>query len=341
MSEELKMTLGPRLMDEAPTHLLFFLSEPGMGLGFHVVEDFTSMKNGLIRSEKMIFDTLNMERKDMTMVPFSFKDMRIERMFDLNDLISDMFSLGSETPVLEPKTPGQEAANLSWIEYFEKGARGPLVDLDETEWSLLIQLVSYPDGTDQFHCEKSGLSRYRLKRIRDHLFASSLIKPLFIPNPVLIGLEVLIFSHMRFKPSVDPFEVLRNNDGNQPSNLILMTMDSQDAIGIGLYPNLAEGSRAQQALINAMSRMNILEGNPHVQIFSLGSMRSGSVWPLTFSKPLIQKGCWNIPDELMNWLKGINSQVPGSRPRNQRSLLTSPRPPFLLLYPPNASGSPS
>ena len=121
-------------------------------------------------------------------------------------------------------------------------------------------------------------------------------------------------SGMRFKPSVDPLEVLKSSEGQQPPNLILTIIDSQDAIGIGLYPNLAEGSRAQQGLLSTMGRMNILEGNPHIQIFSLGSHGSG--WPLTFAKPLIQKGNWKIPDELLDWLKKVSYEVQVSQHRN-------------------------
>ncbi|MGA1792977.1 MAG: hypothetical protein ACMUHM_03410 [Thermoplasmatota archaeon] len=319
LAEEIKKELGPNVMSKAPTHLVFFLSEPGMGVGFHVVEDFTSMKRGLIWSEKRIFNALNMDRNEMTLVPFSFKDLKVEKMFDLYNLVSNLFALDREIPCLEPSTPGQCASGLSWAEYFEVGAKEPRVELTDVEWSLLLQLVTYPDGTDQFHVEKSGLSRYRFKRIRDRLFDLKAIKPLLIPNPFLIGLEVLIFSHMRFKPSVDAVELWNERRWEMPPNLILTLLDRQDAIGIGLYPNLAEGSKAHNTLMNIMGRMNILEGNPHVQVFSLGNLVSDLGWPLTFGSPLMQMGKWELPADLIRWLEGISSSVQGSEHRNQRS----------------------
>jgi hypothetical protein len=319
IDEKFKAELGAQIMGKAPGHIVFFISEPGLGLGFHAVEDFTSMKNGLIRSEKVIFDALGMERSDMTIVPFSFRDMKVGKIFDLNDLIAERFALDIDVPKLEPKTPGQVAANLSWDEYFDIGSCGPEVELNDTEWSLLVQLVSHPDGSDQFHVDESGLSRYRFKRIRDFLLDAKFIKPLIIPNIQKVGLEVLIFSHLRFKPSIDPFELWESGNWKLPSNLILMIMDRQDAIGIGLYPNLSEGSKAHHGLLNAMVRMNILEGNPHVQVFSLGNLELMNKWPISFADPLIQKGNWAIPGELLDWLKDISSAVPGSQPRNQRS----------------------
>jgi len=316
LDEEVKMDLGPNLMARAPTHLVFFLSEPGMGLGFHAVEDFTSMKSGLIRAEKRIFDALHMDRNEMTLVPFSFNDMKVEKMFDLYNLVSTSFALDREIPILKAATPGQKAAGLSWSEYFEFGAKGLKVQLNDAEWSLLVQLVTYPDGSDQFHVEKSGLSRYKFKRIRDRLFDLGVMKPLVLPNPLLIGLEVLIFSHLKFKPSVDAVELWSTDHWEMPPNLILTILDKQDAMGIGLYPNLAEGSKAHHTLLSTMGRMNILEGNPHVQVFSLGNIVSDLSWPLTFENPLIQRGKWDLPPDLIGWLESITASDRGSEHRN-------------------------
>ncbi|MGA1820008.1 MAG: hypothetical protein ACMUHU_03260 [Thermoplasmatota archaeon] len=315
LAEEIKKELGPSVMSKAPTHLVFFLSEPGMGVGFHAVEDFTSMKTGLLWSEKRIFNALKMDRNEMTLVPFSFKDMKVEKMFDLYNLVSGLFALEREIPCLGTTTPGQCASGLSWSEYFEIGAKEPTVELNDVEWSLLVQLVTFPDGTDQFHVEKSGLSRYRFKRVRDRLFDLKVIKPLLIPNPFLIGLEVLIFSHLRFRSSVDSVELWNQSHWEMPSNLILTILDRQDAIGIGLYPNLAEGSKAHNALVSTMGRMNILEGNPHVQVFSLGNLASEPGWPLTFGNPLVQRDNWELPPELIGWLESISSSVQGSEHR--------------------------
>ncbi|MGA1865880.1 MAG: hypothetical protein ACMUFK_00265 [Thermoplasmatota archaeon] len=308
LPEDVQNKLGCNVLEKAPTHLVFFISEPGMGLGFHAVEDFTSMKNGLVWAEKRVFNTLNMERSEMELVPFSFRDLKVERMFDLSDLMVSSLALDRLIPTLEGDTAPQQAAARSWGDFFELGGCRPAVDLDDTEWSVLVQLVTYPEGSDQFHVEQSGLSRYRFQRIRDSLFGSGVIKPLVILNPLLIGLEVLTFFHIRFRPSVDPLELWGSKDWEIPPNLILAILDRQDAVGIGLYPNLAEGSKANHGLLSNMGRLNILEGSPHIQVFSLKDIISRSGWQLTFARPLLQKGEWKIPPQLLDWLGSISPQ---------------------------------
>ncbi|MBN1389710.1 MAG: hypothetical protein JXA22_03600 [Candidatus Thermoplasmatota archaeon] len=306
LPEDIQNRLGCNVMEKAPTHLVFFISEPGMGLGFHAVEDFTSMKNGLVWAGKRVFNTLKMERSEMEMVPFSFRDLKVERMFDLSDIMISSSALDRKIPIIEAQTAPQRAAAMSWGQYFELGNGGNAVELDETEWSVLVQLVTNPDGSDQFHVNESGLSRYRFQRIRDSLFGSGVIKPLVILNPLSIGLDVLTFFHLRFKPSVDPLDLWGSKEWEIPPNLILTIMDRQDAVGIGLYPNLAEGSKANHGLLSNMGRLNILDGSPHIQVFSLRDIISRSGWQLTFARPLLQKGDWNIPPKLLDWLGTIS-----------------------------------
>jgi hypothetical protein len=317
ISEEMKETLATSIIDQVPSHLVIFLAEPGQGMGFHVIEDFTSMKNGLVRAERKIFDTLGMERSGMSIIPFSLKDIKVHKMFDLNNLMSSTWKLNIDVPNLAPTTIGQEVASISWDEFFKEGSQGATLELNEDEWNLLIQLVSNPDDSDQTHLDKAGMSRYKYRRIRKLLFEKRALKPLIIPDPVKIGFEVLIFTHMKFKPSIDAFEMFESGNWVMPENLVMAIFDRQDAVGIGLYPNLSEGSKAHNDLLNMAGKMNMLDGIPHVQIFSLAG--SSQNWPLTFSKPLIQKGDWEIPDEMLNWLKELSSSVQGSQLDKKRS----------------------
>jgi len=301
--EQMGAAFGNDLLSRLPSHLLFFLSEPGQSLGFHAIEDFTSMKSGLMQAERRLFDTLGMERNEMSIVPFSFRELRIGRMFDLYRLVCDNFQCGSDVESIEPGSPGQDVSSMSWSDFFEEGLKREPIDINPQEWSILVNLVKHPMVSDRSLSEKAGISRYRLRRIRDDLFSSRAVKPLYIPDPAYIGLDVLIFTHMKFKASVDIMEYFDRVELGLPSNIILTIMDRQDAIGVGLYPSLKEGSRAQMDMFSAMQKLNLFESTPHIQVFSLESSTRG--WPLTMAGPLEQKGDWTLDEKVFEWLKGI------------------------------------
>ncbi len=303
MSGPIDMNFGHDLLEKVPSHLIFFLSEPGQGLGFHALEDFTSMKSGFLQAERRLFDTLKMERNEMSIVPFSFRELKIGRMFDLYRLVCESFRCSVDVERIDPKNPGQEVSALSWREFFERGSINEPLELGPEEWRILVNIVKHPLVPDQVLAEKGGMSRYRMRRIRDEIFGASAVKPVYIPNPTSIGLDVLIFTHLRFKPSVDMMEHFENLEDGLPANIILTIMDKQDAIGIGLFPTLKEGSKAQTDMFSAMQKMNLFESTPHVQVFSLDSSASG--WPLTLAGPLEQKGNWSVDEKVFLWLKDL------------------------------------
>ncbi|MDG6225839.1 MAG: hypothetical protein QCI82_10050 [Candidatus Thermoplasmatota archaeon] len=301
-SDGSKRYLESNILERAPTHIVFFLSEPGQGLGFHIIEDFSSMKGGLQKGERMLFELLGAHIGEMSMVPFSLKDVKVESMFDLLRLVEASFDGGIEVPFLEPRDNAQEASSLTWMEFFEKGSHGEDTDITENEMHVLLRMVSDPEGRTM-----ADLSRYRLNRIRDRLLERRLVKPLVIPDPIRIGFRVLSFCHMRLRPGAD-LDDIKGGSKDIPPNMVLTLHDSQDAIGIGLYPDLDGSSRAVNRLMDVIGGQNVLDGPVHFQVFSLAS--SADRWPLTFANPLVQKGKWTIPEELFDIVKGITSRGP-------------------------------
>ncbi|MFW3146269.1 MAG: hypothetical protein ACMUIE_05610 [Thermoplasmatota archaeon] len=311
-----RMEMLQKLEGEIPTHFFFRLMEATQGLGLHALEDFTLFKKGLVLKRK-IASFMGDNLSSIEHVAFSFRDIRMEKFFDLGDLLSDIYGNGMEVPKLEPTSPAQKAASISWFDFFNYDRKGNGSDIDDREMDIMKVLVSRPMLSDPELCELLSMSRYKLRKARDSFYERGLLKPLLIPDPRVLGLDVIIFTHAMFKPECQPMELLHQYSEHFPPNLILVVSDFQEAVALGVYRTLSEGVNAQKRMIEELSAQNVLEKEPVSHIFSLPNCRGD--WPLTLQGPLMNKGDWALSPQVMEWLVKISPRGPGSRRRSPRS----------------------
>lgn len=265
-----------------PDFSIFGILEENNGILFNIIPDFTSLKR-IQRIKELIKDRETRTSITLDNTYFSFKDLRIERFFDVEEIISNEIP-DWEIPRIDPVTPAQIAASRPWSEFFRTGVSCDQTDLDDATMKVLIEIVKNPGGREGELIGNLGTTRYRFRRMKDGLLEDGYIKPFWTSRIEGMGYDVMMFTRMKLKPGLDMDDLFNRFQNRMPMNLTVMAYDHSDGIGIGLYRNLMEGSRAQSEMRNAMIERDLIIGEPEVKVFSLPNcIYSG---PLSFHNPL-------------------------------------------------------
>lgn len=278
---------------------IFSILEGNNGVSFHILSDFTNLKR-MMRLKGNLMDSMDIPVRSIHHSLFSLKDLKIERFFDVQGLLEERVG-ACDIPKLDAETPGQFAAFRDWSDFFDM-ADGPEEDiLDEGSFRVLKEIVRRPEFKETDLIKEMGISRYRFRKTKDRLLEIGYIKPFYGTNVVGMGYEVLIFTHMRFKPGLDPRELFRLYEDQMPNNLMIIAFDHTEVVGLGIFKNLSEGSRAQMNMRNAIMDHGFLEGEPEIKIFSLPNCVDGP--PLSFHSPLYNGGIVSDPMKINGVVK--------------------------------------
>ena len=274
-----------------PARFIFKMMEMHQGLGIHAVENFTSLKRGLMFKRDLI-NTLGIEIGSMTHVKFSFADTTLKRFFDMFPILNNVYGEEFDLPEIDPESPAQETAATPWQDFFSKSGISEEEEPGSLNREVMIKAVTDPQGSDQKISREIGVSRYKIRRAKDDLFSGRMLKTSYIPNIKGFGYEVILFTHIKFRrggPIDDFFSSMKNHDIPE---MIHLVYDGLEGCGMGLFNNLSEASAAYQNLQTRLEGMRAIERSPYLQLFSVAN--SLPDYPFNFSQPLIHKGSWNV-----------------------------------------------
>ncbi len=287
-----------------PTHSIFRLMGSNQGMSYHVIEDFTTLKQGW----KLKGDALGSYERDLDEMKnaiFSLKNVQIKRFFDVQSLIEMSMNEEVDVPFLRPQGPAQVAATIPWSVFFEWDPDLDLSPLDDMDLKVLIEIVKDPNSKGSGIIESLGLSRYKFNNIKEKLFKNGFIKPFFAADITAMGYDVLMFTHLRFSPGLDPMEVFSEYHDVLPQNLLTIIFDGIEGIVMGVYHDLSEGSEEHALMRNALMGMNILDREPEVRVFSLPNCNMEL--PLSLHIPLEDRVRWKDLPAVISELKRIIS----------------------------------
>lgn len=287
-----------------PTHSIFRLMGSNQGMSYHVIEDFTTLKQGW----KLKGDALGSYERDLDEMKnaiFSLKNVQIKRFFDVQSLIEMSMNEEVDVPFLRPQGPAQVAATIPWSVFFEWDPDLDLPPLDDMDLKVLIEIVKDPNSKGSGIIESLGLSRYKFNNIKEKLFKNGFIKPFFAADITAMGYDVLMFTHLRFSPGLDPMEVFSEYHDVLPQNLLTIIFDGIEGIVMGVYHDLSEGSEEHALMRNALMGMNILDREPEVRVFSLPNCNMEL--PLSLHIPLEDRVRWKDLPAVISELKRIIS----------------------------------
>lgn len=278
------------LHTEIPTRFLFTLMEHHQGLGVHALEDYTSLKRGL-QMKQTIINRLGIHVGQMSHSLFSFRDADFLRFFDLKPLMERMYGEGIVTPSLKPGNPAQRMCRMSWTDFFHLSP-DKIPPLDRISSDVLLEMVKDPEKSDKALSDLLGISRYKVRRIKDDLYTEGYARTIVIPNYYELGFKVIMFIHMKIR-NIEPVKRFLTpiGEGGIP-RIIFLVLDGLESAGMGLFPNLEEATKMYQKIQIIVGEQEALGENPTIQMISLPNCDIKS--PFFFSKPLEHKGSWDI-----------------------------------------------
>ncbi|MCK5773737.1 MAG: hypothetical protein KAH57_08105 [Thermoplasmata archaeon] len=285
--------LKERMREEKPGKLFFSFLEAHQGMGMLVAEDFTALRRAEL-NKRRIQAELNIPSGDIELRSLSLRDVVFKRFFDLYPLMIREYGDGITIADLGAVSEAQKAVETTWEDFLSQKAKAPSAQLSEVETTLLNEIVRSPSARDQVLCRNMGISRYRIRRIKDELFGRGLIKSLHIPSLGKLGYEVMMFTSLSFVPDMDIRSDMKKHWANSMPNVIFMAFDDVNGIGLGVFPDLSSASLTHGLFQKALTDLNLLEEDMRVQFFSIPNGVYDN-W-FRFQDPLITKGVWSLAD---------------------------------------------
>ncbi len=285
--------LKKRMREEKPGKLFFSFLEAHQGMGMLVAEDFTALRRAELNKRRVQAE-LNIPSGDIDLRSLSLRDVMFKRFFDLYPLMIKEYGDDIMIGDIEAVSEAQKAVETTWEDFLSQKVEAPPAQLSEVEASLLNEIVRSPSARDQELCRNVGISRYRIRRIKDELFGQGLIKSIHIPFLSRLGYEVMMFTSLSFVPDMDIRSNMKKHWANAMPNVIFMAFDDMNGIGLGVFPDLSSASITHGMFQKALGDLNLLEEDPMIQFFSIPNGVYDN-W-FRFQDPLITKGVWSLSD---------------------------------------------
>ena len=149
-----------------------------------ISRNYTEVKNDVDELQHFLSTNNIISTNTWQYVLFPYEVSSIINMFDYSYLLSHILCEDKkETLDIDLKYQKCERRNLTTKEKL-----------------ALMGLIQYPTLPDNAIANKVGISRQALSSMRQKFEDDGLIRTLNIPNPSLIGAEILVFSHILFNP---------------------------------------------------------------------------------------------------------------------------------------------
>ncbi len=235
-----------------------FLAVEGqnIGLAFGFFRDYTNFKkfeeDNTIKLAGLDF----LEGKLPIYVLFPFKHSHIRTFFDFWRLLDEVFSLNNTVNTFNDQ---------KW--FFPKNS----IDLTDKEKLVLLALTEYPNATLKQIGDSINLSRHSVGRIKSKLFEMGLIKKLYLPNFLKLGLNILALYYITFNPKNPP----KNEDFillNSKFSLFFANT-SLEAVLVASYRDFKEYLNDKMQKISFLKEKNLIIEEPMIHEISVEKMQ--------------------------------------------------------------------
>ena len=156
-------------------------------------------KNTQTRVEKM--GELGILRKNPENIIFPINNSLIHNFFDYSGLLRESFSIKSEELAAQTSEIDQQES-LKAPEYSPFFSNHELVNLSEKEKAVFVALIEFPNHSIKEIAELTDISlnRNTVSKMRQKFLNDGLMRKIIIPNLDLIGFQLLVYYHFRFRP---------------------------------------------------------------------------------------------------------------------------------------------
>lgn len=194
-------------------------------------------KNTQTRLKKM--GELGILIKNPENIIFPINYSVIHNFFDYSRLLSQSFSIKNEDLTIQDgelyKQDPLKTPKNSW--FF---SNHELVNLSQKEKAVFVALIKFPNHSIKEIAELTDISlnRNTISKMRQKFLNDGLMQKIIIPNLDLIGFQLLVYYHFRFRPDKPTTkEIIQNL--NSPTN-ILFFYNQFEAVILCAFRNYSE-----------------------------------------------------------------------------------------------------
>ena len=250
--------LFKKFADEHDTIFLCFTSDD-FGVLMMISRNYTEVKNDVDELQHFLSTNDIISSNPWQYVLFPFEVSSILNLFDYSYLLQHIFHGEiTDTPDINLKYQKCEKRNLT-----------------TKEKAALIGLVENPNLPDNGVAKKVGISRQALSSMKQKFEDEGLLKTLNIPDPSLIGAEILVFSHILFNPDC----LLEDRKSGvklvlEGSPVVFVISGSFESTLIHYVKNYDEYNMFKNKLISYYASKKFLRTVGNIELMSVGSLEN-------------------------------------------------------------------
>lgn len=235
------------------------IRESGQDLTLYMSRNYTSVKRHVEDLEEMYVHGRVILEEVQHLICFPGDLLHNAILFDYSTLLEREFKVTLEG----------EGTRVRW-----RNGWGDGVTLTDTEKIVYLNLVRYPEKTDKWISERTGVSRYTIARSKRKFEMNNLLRTVTIPDIKALGFEMLVFAHAKFNLRAGPeerSEMLREVLEIKPP--ILLLNGKTEAVSIDVYRDFESFRGTVNRLSMIYREHPIFVREPMRIMFSVPNMR--------------------------------------------------------------------
>jgi hypothetical protein len=254
ISMDQKLEKGKEWIDKA-SGSFFTLGDGNQALGMGFYRDFTSAMESMLLTKRLLCKEPLMTSGDINSIIMSFTIARIFRFFNYTPMLSKVFDIRDP----EDNEPDYEFASQQHI------------SLSKKEKLVLYGLVKYPTYNDKNLSSILNISRQTISSVRKRFSRDGILRKRYIPNIVKLGLEVVVFAHVRLRNDADiDHEALKK--GLKEENNILSLCHGTDVITLSAFSSFADTKDRITSFLKDTKQRTLFSNEPVIYLFSAADL---------------------------------------------------------------------
>jgi DNA-binding MarR family transcriptional regulator len=184
-----RLEVGRSLLADFP-EIFYLASDERAGFAFSLNRNYSAAKSNTERFFRVYSESEFLLTEGYEAIHFPFTQSRISNFFDCAQLLARDFGITER----EERRPARDERSD-----YARQASG--VELSRIEKKVYRGLIANPDMHDSSVAKQIDVTRQTITKMRKHFEALELIRTVRIPNLDMLGYEVMVLLHQRYRPS--------------------------------------------------------------------------------------------------------------------------------------------
>jgi DNA-binding MarR family transcriptional regulator len=240
----------------------YIISESNQAINLAISKNITEFERNFEEFIQIYESYEFLDEKGFKYVLFPFDMISIFNFFDYAPILNRLFDLGFRD---SPNYPNLSSDKI----------KGKVMDrrLTEKEKKVFYGLVTYPDLPDNRIAEKIKTTRFTVTKIRKRFYEEKLMRTTCIPDVKKLGMNILAFTHAKFKPNLTTFkknQCLEDTLSIYPT--IFNVARDLENLSISIFKNYRDFQETQELINKCRVENEFLKSEPESMLLSIPRM---------------------------------------------------------------------